>query len=143
MARRNRFRSRELIADCSLDQFRGYTVLGRCLDKFIGGFRRGLFRVQRNDNFFSYADSIMPSFHLSLGMRCSADDKHLTICVTDSLAGLSAVAALHRHPSFRRRRFQDLGADCSVLPPGWPSLERRLSTCFIKRGDRLLASAGS
>lgn len=51
----------------SLDQFRGYTILGMILVNFIGHFDKihGFFK--HNDNYFSYADSIMPAFHLAVG----------------------------------------------------------------------------
>src|SRR5688572_10578010 len=51
----------------SLDQFRGYTVLGMIIVNFIGGFAAVHSVFKHNDNFFSYADSIMPSFHFAVG----------------------------------------------------------------------------
>jgi predicted acyltransferase len=51
----------------SLDQFRGYTVLGMILVNFIGGFAVVHSVFKHNDNYFSYADSIMPSFHFAVG----------------------------------------------------------------------------
>lgn len=51
----------------SLDQFRGYTVAGMILVNFIGGFAVVHSIFKHNNNFFSYADSIMPSFHFAVG----------------------------------------------------------------------------
>src|SRR3974377_1054226 len=53
----------------SVDQFRGYTVAGMFLVNFVGGL--ALFpEVLKHHNghpYFSYADSIMPSFMFAAG----------------------------------------------------------------------------
>ncbi len=51
----------------SMDQFRGYTILGMVLVNFIGYFDKIHSFFKHNDNYFSYADSIMPAFHLAVG----------------------------------------------------------------------------
>ncbi len=51
----------------SLDQFRGYTVAGMFLVNFLGGFAvvHGLFK--HNNDYCSYADTIMPQFFFAVG----------------------------------------------------------------------------
>lgn len=51
----------------SLDQFRGYTIVGMILVNFIGGLGVIHSVFKHNDNYFSFADSIMPSFHFAVG----------------------------------------------------------------------------
>jgi predicted acyltransferase len=54
----------------SLDQFRGYTVLGMFLVNFVGSFAaiKELAPVLcHHHTYFSYADSIMPQFFLAVG----------------------------------------------------------------------------
>lgn len=51
----------------SMDQFRGYTVAGMFLVNFIGGFAAIHSVLRHNDTYFSYADSIMPSFMFAVG----------------------------------------------------------------------------
>jgi predicted acyltransferase len=51
----------------SLDQFRGYTVAGMILVNFLGGFDRVAGVFKHNNTYFSYADTIMPSFHFAVG----------------------------------------------------------------------------
>ncbi len=51
----------------SLDQFRGYTNLGMILVNFLSGFAVIPSVLKHNNNYFSYADSIMPSFHFAVG----------------------------------------------------------------------------
>ena len=51
----------------SLDQFRGYTVLGMFVVNFLGGFAVTPALLRHNDTFFSYADSIMPQFFFAVG----------------------------------------------------------------------------
>src|SRR4051795_1962284 len=51
----------------SMDQFRGYTVAGMFVVNFLGGLAaiHGIFK--HNNTYFSYADSIMPSFLFAVG----------------------------------------------------------------------------
>jgi predicted acyltransferase len=54
----------------SLDQFRGYTVLGMFLVNFIGGFAvigSSLPILKHHNTYCSYADTIMPQFFFAVG----------------------------------------------------------------------------
>jgi len=54
----------------SLDQFRGYTVLGMFLVNFVGSFaaiKAVLPVLSHHHTYFSYADSIMPQFFFAVG----------------------------------------------------------------------------
>jgi predicted acyltransferase len=46
----------------SLDQFRGYTVAGMFVVNYLGHFKNIPNQLQHNQVWFSYADTIMPSF---------------------------------------------------------------------------------
>jgi hypothetical protein len=50
-----------------MDQFRGYTVVGMILVNFISSFAVIHSVFKHNDNYLSYADTIMPSFHFAVG----------------------------------------------------------------------------
>jgi predicted acyltransferase len=51
----------------SMDQFRGYAVAGMFLVNFLGGYAAIHPVLKHNDTYFSYADSIMPSFMFAVG----------------------------------------------------------------------------
>src|SRR4051794_31789859 len=51
----------------SMDQFRGYTVAGMFLVNFLGEYAAIHPVLKHNNNYFSYADSIMPSFMFACG----------------------------------------------------------------------------
>ena len=51
----------------SMDQFRGYTVAGMFVVNFLGGLAAIHPVMKHNNNYFSYADSIMPSFMFACG----------------------------------------------------------------------------
>lgn len=51
----------------SMDQFRGYTVAGMCIVNFLGELTAIHPVLKHNNNYFSYADSIMPSFMFACG----------------------------------------------------------------------------
>ena len=51
----------------SMDQFRGYTVGGMFLVNFLGEYTAIPPVLKHNNNYFSYADSIMPSFMFACG----------------------------------------------------------------------------
>jgi predicted acyltransferase len=51
----------------SLDQFRGYTVLGMFLVNFVGGFYACHYLLKHHNTFLSYADTIMPQFLFAVG----------------------------------------------------------------------------
>ncbi len=57
----------------SLDQFRGYTVLGMFFVNFIGGYKAIPAVFHHHHTYCSYADTIMPQFLLAVGfgMRLS------------------------------------------------------------------------
>lgn len=51
----------------SMDQFRGYTVAGMFVVNFLGGMAAIHSIFKHNNSYFSYADSIMPSFMFACG----------------------------------------------------------------------------
>ena len=51
----------------SLDQFRGYTVLGMVLVNFVGSFVAIPAVLKHHNNYCSYADTIMPQFLFAVG----------------------------------------------------------------------------
>src|SRR3954468_8010707 len=51
----------------SMDQFRGYTVAGMFVVNFLGGMGAVHSVLKHNNTYFSYADSIMPSFLFACG----------------------------------------------------------------------------
>jgi predicted acyltransferase len=51
----------------SLDQFRGYTVAGMFLVNFVGSFDAASVLLTHQNNFCSYADTIMPQFFFAVG----------------------------------------------------------------------------
>jgi len=51
----------------SLDQFRGYTVVGMLLVNFVGGFHVVPAVLKHHNTYCSYADTIMPQFFFVVG----------------------------------------------------------------------------
>jgi predicted acyltransferase len=51
----------------SMDQFRGYTVAGMMFVNFLGDYAVMHPVFRHHNTYFSYADSIMPSFHFCVG----------------------------------------------------------------------------
>src|SRR5688572_16811475 len=51
----------------SLDQFRGYTVLGMLLVNFLGGYAVCPQILRHSHDYVSYADTIMPQFLFAVG----------------------------------------------------------------------------
>ena len=51
----------------SMDQFRGYTVAGMFVVNFLGGLNAVHAVFKHHNTYFSYADSIMPSFMFACG----------------------------------------------------------------------------
>lgn len=51
----------------SLDQFRGYTVMGMLLVNFLGGYRVVPELLKHHNTYQSYADTIMPQFFFAVG----------------------------------------------------------------------------
>lgn len=67
----------------SMDQFRGYTVAGMFLVNFVGGLA-AFPEVLKHHNglpYFSYADTIMPSFMFAAGFsyRLACGDSHRSV----------------------------------------------------------------
>jgi hypothetical protein len=58
----------------SLDQFRGYTVLGMFIVNFVGGFAAAHWLLKHHNTFCSYADTIMPQFFFAVGFFFPIDD---------------------------------------------------------------------
>jgi predicted acyltransferase len=77
--------SRRRIA--SLDQFRGYTVLGMLLVNFVGGFQVVPAILKHHNTYCSYADTIMPQFFFAVGFAY-----RLTFLRRLSDAGIRAAA---------------------------------------------------
>jgi hypothetical protein len=51
----------------SLDQYRGYTVVGMMVVNYLGGFAVSHPVLEHHNTYFSYADTIMPGFHFAVG----------------------------------------------------------------------------
>ncbi len=51
----------------SLDQFRGYTVVGMVFVNFVGAYAAMPFLLKHHNTFCSYADTIMPQFFFAVG----------------------------------------------------------------------------
>src|SRR5437899_9051999 len=51
----------------SLDQFRGYTVVGMLLVNFLGGYQVVPAILKHHNTYCSYADTIMPQFFFAVG----------------------------------------------------------------------------
>ncbi len=85
----------------SLDQFRGYTVVGMFLVNFVGGFAACHYVLQHHNTFCSYADTIMPqflfavgfAFRLTFGRRVRTEGIHAAyLRIVKRLLGLILVA---------------------------------------------------
>src|SRR5215471_5144699 len=67
----------------SLDQFRGYTVVGMLLVNFLGNYHACPKILKHSHDYVSYADTIMPqflfavgfAFRLTFGRRADLQDK--------------------------------------------------------------------
>src|SRR5438132_9561751 len=51
----------------SLDQFRGYIVVGMIVVNYLADFSVTPPVLQHHNTYFSYADTIMPGFHFAVG----------------------------------------------------------------------------
>jgi predicted acyltransferase len=80
----------------SMDQFRGYTVAGMCVVNFVGGLHAIHPVFKHHNTYFSYADSIMPSFMFACGFSFR-------------LTALRRVAQLGAGPAYRRFVWRSLG----------------------------------
>jgi hypothetical protein len=79
-----------------MDQFRGYTVAGMCIVNFLGGLQAIHPVLKHNNNYFSYADTIMPSFMFACGFSY-----RLTV--------LKRLGKLGPGPTYRRFVLRSLG----------------------------------
>lgn len=86
----------------SLDQFRGYTMLGMLLVNFLGGYAVCPQILKHSHDYCSYADTIMPQFlfaagfalRLSLGRRLEAGGKMPWGRAIRRILGLTLVAVV-------------------------------------------------
>lgn len=84
----------------SLDQFRGYTMLGMLLVNYLGSFELCPRILRHTNNYCSYADTIMPQFlfaagfamRLSLGKRWKSDGRLPWVRVIRRILGLAMIA---------------------------------------------------
>src|SRR5215212_9437339 len=51
----------------SLDQFRGYTVVGMLVVNFLAGYQAVPALLKHHNTYCSYADTIMPQFFFAVG----------------------------------------------------------------------------
>jgi Heparan-alpha-glucosaminide N-acetyltransferase, catalytic len=72
----------------SLDQFRGYTIVGMCVANFLAPFSAIHSIFKHNDTYFSYADTIMPGFLFIVGFAF-----RLTYLKRRRKSGLASTAA--------------------------------------------------
>ncbi|MCC6822817.1 MAG: DUF1624 domain-containing protein, partial [Verrucomicrobia subdivision 3 bacterium] len=100
----------------SLDQFRGYTVLGMFVVNFLGGFAVTPSLLSHRDTYFSYADSIMPQFFFAVGFAY-----HLTFLGDQAHRG---GGGLYRRFWRRNARLILLGAVVYLLPEAIYALSR-------------------
>jgi predicted acyltransferase len=83
----------------SIDQFRGYTVAGMFLVNYMGHFKNIPDQLKHNQTWFSYADTIMPSFlfisgvsyRLSLKRRLERGDAPASVYGHAILRGLALI----------------------------------------------------
>ena len=100
----------------SLDQFRGYTVVGMILVNFVGAYSVPML-LKHHNTFCSYADTIMPqfffavgfAFRLSFGRRASGEGLGRAYGhVVRRLLGLALVALVLEHIAPRAANWQAL-----------------------------------
>ncbi len=101
----------------SLDQFRGYTVAGMFLVNFLGAFSATPILLTHKNNFFSYADTIMPqfffavgfAFRLTFGRRAQSEGLARAYAhVVRRLLGLALVALVIYNAPHAARTWQEL-----------------------------------
>jgi predicted acyltransferase len=103
----------------SLDQFRGYTVVGMFLVNFVGSFSAVHYVLKHHNTFCSYADTIMPqflfavgfAFRLTFGRRVSLQGTSAAYArVVRRLLGLVLVALVVYTAGRQARTWEDLKA---------------------------------
>jgi predicted acyltransferase len=101
----------------SLDQFRGYTVAGMFLVNFVGAYAVTPILLTHKNNFFSYADTIMPQFFFAVGFafRLTFGRRAQTEGLTSAyvhfvrrMLGLALVALVIYHVGPRARSWDEL-----------------------------------
>src|SRR3990170_2501350 len=112
----------------SLDQFRGYTVAGMFLVNFLGSYAATPILLTHKNNFFSYADTIMPqfffavgfAFRLTFGRRAQSEGlARAYVHVVRRLLGLALVALVIYAAPRAARDWQQL-TDKGIWDSLWP-----------------------
>ena len=104
----------------SLDQFRGYTIVGMFLVNFIGSFSVVYSVFKHNNTYFSYADSIMPQFFFAVGFAY-----RLTFLRTQQREGHRTAV---RHALLRNRNLLILGLLIYGLVPAIMGISKITTT---------------
>ena len=99
----------------SLDQFRGYTVVGMVFVNFVGAYVAMPLILKHHNTYCSYADTIMPqfffavgfAFRLTFGRRASSDGLFAAYWhVVKRLLGLALIAIIIEHINPRAANWQ-------------------------------------
>jgi predicted acyltransferase len=103
----------------SLDQFRGYTVLGMMLVNFLGAYQACPRILKHTNDYCSYADTIMPHFFFAVGfaMRLTygrkyfpADGWFAASRMVRRILGLLLVSFLVYHASVPAKTWEEFSA---------------------------------
>ncbi len=125
----------------SLDQFRGYTVVGMLLVNYFGHFAVCPRVLRHTNDYNSYADTIMPHFlfavgfamRLSLGRRLlQSGNSAVYLRMVRRLLGLMLVSLLVYSVGQRAEHRRDLAVDFARCPRetlDTHRLDDRLSRC--------------
>ena len=106
----------------SLDQFRGYTVVGMVFVNFVGAYLATPIILKHHNTYCSYADTIMPqfffavgfAFRLTFGRRASSEGLFSAYGhVVKRFLGLALVAIIVEHVNARAQNWDQL------LHMGW------------------------
>ncbi|MCA9194586.1 MAG: acyltransferase family protein [Planctomycetales bacterium] len=113
----------------SLDQFRGYTVVGMLLVNYVGGFQACPQVLKHSHDYLSYADTIMPQFLFAVGFamrlslvrrRARGGSSGVYLRMARRLLGLMLVSLVVYNVSPRAANWQelvDLGFWGAVVEP--------------------------
>jgi predicted acyltransferase len=115
----------------SLDQFRGYTVVGMLFVNFVGGFQVVPAIFKHHNTYCSYADTIMPQFFFAVGFAY-----RLTFLRRLATAGAlaAAVSVLRRNLGLLVLGFVLYHLDGSVR--SWAELEKLGLHGFLEHAFR-------
>jgi predicted acyltransferase len=103
----------------SLDQFRGYTVLGMMLVNFLGAYQACPRILKHTNDYCSYADTIMPHFFFAVGfaMRLTYGRKYFPMDgwfaasrMVRRILGLLLVSFLVYHASVPAKTWEEFSA---------------------------------